>query len=453
MRKGLNAGPLKQYFSKRTKNTQRLLALLVVVIVAAIGTYLLIGSHAASPYASTTADNGTLANGAVKQTCSGASDGNCVSFGSASTGKGGGGSNMIVGLGAGGWGPSGEDDVTTNVKFVRVDQSNCPDAVAITYPVSSAAYTDCPTGGDIIQMVHDGAKADVDFSGPYTVDTYGSGTSQGISSLNATNWANDALSWYKMYCTPANCPTIEVLNEPGGTWFWGSQALSQTNADAYANLVKTTYNTFHNTYGSSAPLILATYDGSWGSTPAGVPNDEAFGRAWWTSSISSYVDGIVVHTYGGDDASSTAAIQQSAAGNHQDAADAHSYTGKPIYITEVGWPTANQGATVTAQNATGDSLQWPEADSAGNQYHGLDQCDNVYNFLNWARSTNYVNAVTIFGYVDYGTNFFYGMERWSNPAGSNLSKKPSWYALGAAARSLANPCPSATNHYAIPTTF
>src|ERR1039458_1557274 len=72
---------LKQYFSNQTKSFQQLTAILVVLIVAAIGTYLLIGSHAATPYASINADKGTLANGATKQTCSGSSDGSCVMFG------------------------------------------------------------------------------------------------------------------------------------------------------------------------------------------------------------------------------------------------------------------------------------------------------------------------------------------------------------------------------------
>jgi hypothetical protein len=448
-------GAMLKKISSRLSNikSKQLSAALVVIIVAAVGTYLLVNSHAASPYASITADKGTLANGATSQACAGASDGNCVVFGDSSGSTGGGGSSMIVGVGAGGWGPSVDDDVASNVKFVRLDEANCSDAISISYPVSSADYTECPTGGDINELVHDGAKADIDFSGPYTIVTYGSTTNEGISSLNATTWANNALSWYKAECTPANCPTLEVLNEPGGTWFWGNDALSQTNADAYANLVKVTYTTFHTAYGSSAPFILATFDGSWGSTPAGVPNNEAFGHEWWNASMSNYVNGIVVHTYGGNDASSTTAIDQSAAGDRQDAEDAHSYTGKPIYITEVGWPTDNLGATVTAQNDDGDSLQWPEADSAGNQYPGLDQCDNVYNFLNWARGTGYVNAVTIFGDIDYGTNDFYGMERYNNPAGPDLSKKPSWYALGAAARNLPNPCPGAANHYAIPSTF
>lgn len=57
-----------------------------MLLVASIGTYLLLGSHAATPYVSTTADSGTLTSGATKQTCSGASDGSCVVFrGSSST--------------------------------------------------------------------------------------------------------------------------------------------------------------------------------------------------------------------------------------------------------------------------------------------------------------------------------------------------------------------------------
>jgi len=74
---------LKQYFSNQTKRTKQITVVLVVVIVAGIGTYLLVGSHAATPYASITADSGTLGGGATSQSCSGASDGNCVQFGAA----------------------------------------------------------------------------------------------------------------------------------------------------------------------------------------------------------------------------------------------------------------------------------------------------------------------------------------------------------------------------------
>jgi endoglucanase len=79
---------MKKYTSKsileniKNKNPRFLLALMIVVVVAAIGSYLLIASHAATPEASVGADSGTLANGATKGACSGASDGDCVTFGS-----------------------------------------------------------------------------------------------------------------------------------------------------------------------------------------------------------------------------------------------------------------------------------------------------------------------------------------------------------------------------------
>src|ERR1039458_6895390 len=76
---------LKQYLFNQTKRTKQITAVLAVLIVAAVGTYLLVGSHAATPYASITADKGTLAGGATRQTCSGSSDGNCVVFGGTTT--------------------------------------------------------------------------------------------------------------------------------------------------------------------------------------------------------------------------------------------------------------------------------------------------------------------------------------------------------------------------------
>jgi hypothetical protein len=78
---------LKKYwrhFSK-TKSTQQITAIIVVLIVAGLGTYLLVGSHAASPYISATADSGTLTSGATQQTCSGSNNGSCVIFGSSTT--------------------------------------------------------------------------------------------------------------------------------------------------------------------------------------------------------------------------------------------------------------------------------------------------------------------------------------------------------------------------------
>ncbi len=61
-------------------NLNKPVAVIIVLLIAALGTHLILGSHAATPYASLTADSGTLTSSAIKQTCPGASDGNCVVF-------------------------------------------------------------------------------------------------------------------------------------------------------------------------------------------------------------------------------------------------------------------------------------------------------------------------------------------------------------------------------------
>jgi hypothetical protein len=73
-------------------------AAVVVAAIAVLGTILLIASHAAnpSPYASITADQGSLASGACKLSNSSASDGAEVQFGGSCLGGGGNGDNCIT---------------------------------------------------------------------------------------------------------------------------------------------------------------------------------------------------------------------------------------------------------------------------------------------------------------------------------------------------------------------
>lgn len=298
-------------------------------------------------------------------------------------GSSGGNAAMIVGLDIGNFGSNGVNDIKGVVGYARLD------------PSRSAALSYYKTAG---------IKTIPNFTGNYTTS--------GVSGLgDPVSWASSTLSKYKSFgCDPTQCPAIEVLNEPGGTWFWGSNALSQTNADAYAKLVKAVYDAFHGSYGSNAPKILATYDGASGSN--GVTT---WGDRWWNSSYvdRTKVDGIIVHPYGG-----TSNRTASALGNTGLVTTAHTKTNKPIYVTEVGWPTA------VGQSNTGDSFQWSEA----------DQATNIYNFINWARGTGYVNATIIFNYRDYGTNAYYGITR---PDGSH---KPSYNALKCAAQSKPQNC-------------
>jgi hypothetical protein len=245
-----------------------------------------------------------------------------------------------------------------------------------------------------------GIKSDVLFAGPYN--------SGGVSALNRSSWARNAVSYFQDYCggSASECPAIEVLNEPWGSWFWGSNSQSSQNEAAYGLLVQATYNAFHTQYGSNSPAILAAYasDSWWNGVKSGVPN------------INSYLDGITVHPYGGTSSSSA-----SAEGNHAQVTAAYNATHKPVWVTEIGWPTDCSGSCPSSSNATGDSLQWSETEQAA----------NIYNFVTWAQSTGYVVAITYFNYRDYQPNNWYGVER-SSGDGSGVvdrSKKPGWTAL------------------------
>jgi hypothetical protein len=234
-----------------------------------------------------------------------------------------------------------------------------------------------------------GLKINLNFSGPYTTG--------GVSAHNADDWAAYALKLYKLVTDPAQTPIIEVLNEPGGTWFWGPNATSQANADAYRNLLRRTHDLFHAEYGASAPKILGTLDGSGGLV---------FGQRWWRSECAAFVDGVIVHPYGG-----TGTRSSSALGNRGLIEDAHTVTGLPVYVTEVGWPTA------VGKPNTGDSLQWSEQEQAA----------NIKAFIDWARGVDYLRQVVIFNYHDYGDNAWYGVVR------SDGSHKPSYDVLRSAA--------------------
>jgi hypothetical protein len=276
---------------------------------------------------------------------------------------------MIVGLDAGNYGSSGAADVRGAVNTVRFDRD-----------LGASALENFKKAGLRIQ---------INFSGPYN--------SGGVCALNASSWVSETLSFYKANTSPTQAPAIEVLNEPGGTWFWGSNANSTANAVCYRELLKKTHDAFHAQYGEAAPKILGTLDGS---------NGLSFGKAWYTSDWQTYVDGFIVHPYGG-----TGSKTSSALGNRALIESARAMTGGPIYITEVGWPTA------TGQPATGDSLQWSEQ----------EQATNITNFIAWASGTGYVAEVDYFNYRDYGTNAWYGVVR------NDGSHKPAYEALHQAA--------------------
>jgi hypothetical protein len=260
-------------------------------------------------------------------------------------------SPMWVGVDAGGWPSSFAADVAGAASYVRLDT-----------PSSIAGWT------------HAGVKVIDDISGPSNAG--------GVSAVNATEWAAQAVAEVK---ANPEIVAVEVLNEPGNKWMgWGSNAGSAANAAAYDHLLKVVHEAFVANFGSSYPRILASYDGGEGPT--------TWGEEMWAAdpNVGSYIDGITMHSYGG-----TSNRTQSALGDRHQVEAAHAqHPNIPVYITEVGWPTA------VGQPSTGDSLQWTEA----------EQAQNITNFVNWAKGTGYIQDVTIFNYRDYGSNDWYGIE-------------------------------------------
>jgi Bacterial Ig domain/Glycosyl hydrolase catalytic core len=278
-------------------------------------------------------------------------------------------SDLIVGMDAGSYGSTGAAEVRGAVNTVRYEASRGL------------------SGLEAFKQA--GLRIQLNFSGPYN--------SGGVCALDETAWVAETLAFYKTNTNPTQTPAIEVLNEPGGTWFWGSNATSTANATCYRDLLKKTYSAFHGQYGAAAPKILGTLDGASGLS---------FGKAWVTSDWRTYVDGFIVHPYGG-----TSSKGSSALGNRARIESAHQMTGGPVYVTEVGWPTA------VGQPSTGDSLQWTEAEQAA----------NITGFISWAASTDYVAEVIYFNYRDFGTSSWYGVIR------TNGTRKPSYEALRQAA--------------------
>jgi len=256
---------------------------------------------------------------------------------------------MIVSLNAGGWGAGELTDLKGVVDTLRIDTIS--NSTAASY--AGAGY-----------------KVIDDISGPYS--------SSGVSGVDAHAIAAEALARWK---ANPNIVAIEIMNEPAGNWFWGTSSMSEANVQAYATMLKVVYEAFA-PYGSARPKLLASYDG-------GGEKEAEWGARWFKLIDPKWIDGVTVHPYGG-----TGSRAASALGDRHRVEQAHAGTGLPVWVTEVGWPTA------VGQPATGDSLQWTEA----------EQSANISSFVKWARGLGYVADVTIFGAHDYGTNDFYGIE-------------------------------------------
>lgn len=185
---------------------------------------------------------------------------------------------------------------------------------------------------------------------------------------------------------------LEILNEPGGSWFWGAIADTATNQAAYAKLVRAIWEA-RKTW-ATKPFLLASCDG--GHRNLGWIE----GMLKADPKILECFDYGTVHAYGG-----TGERVKAALGDRTTIEKIYAITKKQVAVTEIGWPTEAQ---------TGDSLQYNEG----------EQAVNVAQYLAWAKASGEVVLTTIYNYR--GGKPGYGLAR------QDATKKPAWSAFQAA---------------------
>lgn len=268
--------------------------------------------------------------------------------------------SLLVGLNAGYWGAGEQTDLKgLGAPLVRLD-----------------------TPGDTTAWETSGLKVIADMAGPYS--------SSGVSGVNVQAHINRDLALVRKN---PRLFAVETLNEPGGNWFWGGSAESAGNREAYGRLVIAVHNALVNNFGANRPLQLCSYDG-------GHDSSDAWGEGWSkVPGALAACDGLTNHPYGGTGARSSAIL-----GARWLVERTWAQTHKPIYVTEVGFPTIH---------GTGDSLGYSERESAW----------AIYNFAAWANTKGYVAGIAFYGYRDSANSAGYGLER------NTGTHKPGWVAL------------------------
>ena len=173
---------VKELFATNTKTIRKFGAALVILAVAAIGTYLLVPGHAASPSAYIDASGGTPASGArAIQGCGGANSGNCVVFGSPGPMDG----NVALSL------------LQSGTPFAANSFWNTP--LPANTPVNSntTAYVNAIT----YQLCHPNNAPSTDPCDTTTIN--------GV--LNSARWS------VPFYIVPANQPNVPIVLNPTGS--------------------------------------------------------------------------------------------------------------------------------------------------------------------------------------------------------------------------------------------
>jgi hypothetical protein len=259
---------------------------------------------------------------------------------------------MVVGVDSGGWsGASTFDDLAKG---------------GVSYIRTSGAYANYIEPESHAAGVH--------------IATVIFGTGGSIAAISPSGYAAEVKSYFAKYGRNGAL-SVEVLNEPGNNGFWSDP----TDYSGYAKLAKAVHEALATLPATSRPVELCSWDGGEASQNPNKP----WGQGIKAAGALPYCDGVTVHPYGGKTGGDGGAL-----GGRKGAELAHAESGKPVYVTEIGWPTA------VGQPPTGDSQQWTEAQQAA----------NISSFMKWAASTGYIPMVIYFNFVDYGSNDFYGIE-------------------------------------------
>jgi hypothetical protein len=276
----------------------------------------------------------------------------------------------LAGLNAGGW--SG-----TEVPDLKSIAAGHPFVVRLDTPSSATT-----AGYEAV-----GIKVLADFHGPYN--------GGGVSALNHAEYVSRVVAFVK---ANPHVLAIEVLNEPGGSWFWGSSSESSGNRESYGKLVVEVNKALVANFGVARPLELCSWDG-------GHDSSNAWGKAWSkVSGALAACDAVTNHPYGGTGTRKPTSESGGIYGARKLVEETHHETSKPVDITEVGFPT---------KGPTGDSLQYTETEQAW----------ALYNFDTWANHAGYIPFVTFYGYRDEKEGGGYGIETHAG------AKKKAWTAL------------------------
>ena len=411
---------LKTYFFDHSKRFQQVSVLLVVVIVAGIGTYLLLSSHAATPYTSITADKGTLSGGATSKTCSGASNGSCVVFGGTSNTT-----TKMIGLDGTYSDPAYLSDAQNlGVQWMRDEQWGdntsyvpaCQNATQVsqaTCGVPLVASSMAARGIHMFPLVNDYGTSWVTAAG----------RQQWVDQIvhTATTYAKGGTFWQGK--TDYGSPVIEVGNEVYGSWYnWPDQGWKYPGD--YALMLQQAAIAVNSATNGRIKLLaseLPLYDAPDGTQhywlkdmQAAVPN------------IESYLGGVVSHPYGDvpPDGSFPGVCTSTNTSpcppntpvqdwTYQQLAEVHKEWSIPVYVTEVGQKAA--------------STTW------GNKQVGyVNQCLALNYYYDQLKSNSWEAGVFWYNQKDYQAFDPNADNGWAL-IDNNVYRKPAWYAYQAQA--------------------